>query len=91
MSARQKKPKLSASFQPPFIGQQTIEEVNSHNVLGVISDRDLSWSNHISFLGKKLAVKILQVAKVKHFLDLHSRPMFYYAHIITLIDYVSTL
>ena len=91
VSARQKRQKLSPSFQPLFIGQQTIEEVHSHKVLGVIIDRDLSWSNHISFLGKRLAVKISQLAKIKYFLDLHSRSMFFNAHILTLIDYASTL
>ena len=91
VSARQKRQKLSPSFQPLFIGQQTIEEVHSHKVLGVIIDRDLSWSNHISFLGKRLAVKISQLAKIKYFLDLHSRSMFLNAHILTLIDYASTL
>ena len=49
MSALQKRQKLSVLFQPFFIGRQTIEEVHSHKVLGVIIDRDLSWSNHISF------------------------------------------
>ena len=91
VSAHQKRQKLSASFLPLFIGKQTIEEVNSHKVLGVIIDRDLSWSNHIFFLGKRLAVKKSELVKVKHFLDLHSRSMFFYAHILTLIDYASTL
>ena len=91
VSALQKRQKSSASFQPLFIGKQTIEEVHSHKVLGVIIDRGLSWSNHISFLGKRLAVKISQLAKVKHFLDLHSRSLFFYAHILTLIDYAFTL
>ena len=50
--------KLSASFQPLFNSKQTIEEVHSQKVIGVIIDRDLSWSNHISFLGNRLAVKI---------------------------------
>ena len=91
LSTRQKRQKLSASLQPLFIGKQTIEEVHSHKILGVIIDRDLSWSNHISFLGKRVAVKISQLAKVKHFLDLHSRSVFFYAHILTIIDYASTL
>ena len=91
VSARQKRQKLSTSFQPLFIGKQTIEEVHSHKVSGVIIDRDLSWSHHISFLGKRLAVKISQLAEVKHFLDLHLRSLFFYAHILTLIDYSSTL
>ena len=91
VSARRKRQKLSASFQLLFIGKQTIDEVHSHKVLGVIIDRDLSWSNHISFLGKRLAVKISQLAKVKHFLDLHSTSMFFSAHILTVIDYASTL
>ena len=91
VSTCQKRQKLSASFQPLFIWKQIIEEVHSHKVLGVIIDRDLSWSNHISFLGKRLAVRISQLAKVKHFLDLYSRSVFFSAHILTLIDYTSML
>ena len=83
VNARQKR--------PLFIGKHTIEVVHSHKVLGIIIDSDLSWSNHISFLRKRLAVKISQLAKVKHFLDLHSRSMFFYAHILTLIDYANSL
>ena len=71
--------------------QQTIEEVHSHKVVGVITDKDLSWSNHISFLRKRLAVKISLLAKAKHFLDLQSRSMFFSAHILTLIDCASML
>ena len=55
MSARQKRQKLSASFQRLFIGKQTIEEVHSHKALGVITDRDLSWSKNISFLEKEIS------------------------------------
>ena len=91
VSARQKRQQLSASFQPLFIGKQTTEEVHSHEVLGVIIDTDLSSTNHISFLGKRLAVKISQLATVKHFLDLRSRSMFFSVSILTLIDYASTV
>ena len=59
--------KVSSSFQPLFIGKQTIEEVHSQKVLGVIIDRDLSWSNHVSFPGKRLAVKISELAKIETF------------------------
>ena len=86
VSASQKRQKLSASLQPLFIGKRTTEEVHPYKVLDVTIDQDLSWSNHISFLGKRLAVKISQLVKSKHFLDLHSRIMFSSTHILTLID-----
>ena len=50
VSTRQKRQILSASFQSLLIGRQTTDEIHSHKVLGAITDRDLSWSNHISFL-----------------------------------------
>ena len=67
VSACQKRQKLSASFQPLFIVKQTIKEVHSHKVLGVIIDRDLSWSNHISFPGKEISSQNITACQGKTF------------------------
>jgi hypothetical protein len=83
--------KMKCNFKPLFIGKNKIEEVQSHKTLGVFIDRDLSWTDHITFLIKRLSTKIFQLAKIKHFLDVHSRKLFFCAHILPIIDYASTL
>ena len=91
VSARQKRQKMKGYFKPLFIANNKIEEVYSHKILGVIIDRDLSWTDHIAYLIKRLSTKIFQLAKIKKFLDVHSRKMFFNAHILPIIDYASTL
>ena len=88
---RQKRKKMLSPFPPLYIGQHRIDEVESHKVLGVIIDNNLSWSDHLTHLGKRLSQKIYQLTKIKHFLDINSRKIFFSAHILSLIDYASTL
>lgn len=89
--ARQKRQKMKSAFKPLFIKGKLIEEVDSHKMLGVIIDKNLTWTEHISDLGKRLSKKIFQLSKIKHFLDEKSRKLFFSAHILSLIDYASTL
>ena len=42
-------------------------------------------------LGKRISQRIYQLSKIKHFLDLNSRKLFFYAHIQSQINYASTL
>lgn len=91
VSARQKRQKMQSCFRPLYIGQNVVEEVNSHKILGVVIDRDLSWYEHTSSLVKRLSVKLFQLSKIKHFLDVHSRKLFFFAHIVPIVDYASTL
>ena len=90
-TTRQKRKKMKSKFPPLFISNNKIDEVESHKILGVVIDKDLSWSDHINSLGKSLSRKTLQLAKIKHFLDNHSRKLFFNAHILSMIDYASNL
>ena len=91
VSARQKRQKMKSYFKPIYIGQNSVDEVYSHKILGVTIDRDLSWYEHTSNLVKKLSIKLFQLSQIKHFLDVHSRKLFFFAHIVPIIDYASTL
>ena len=59
VSARQKRQKMESCFKPLYIGQDPVLEVNSHRMLGVEIDRDLSWHEHTSCLAKKNVYKII--------------------------------
>ena len=65
--------------------------MSTHKVLGVIIDKDLSWQSHLVSLGKIVSKKVFQLSKIKHFLSEQSRKAFYHAHILSQIDYASTL
>ena len=61
-----------------------------YKLLGLTIDKNLSWSCHISYLGKKLSRKVFQLNRIKHFLDQHTRRLFFHAYIQPDIDYAST-
>jgi endonuclease/exonuclease/phosphatase family metal-dependent hydrolase len=91
ITTRQKRQNLKASFPKIKISNQNLEEVSHHKVLGVIIDNNLSWSNHIQHLCKKVSKKTYQLSRMKHFLNEHARKIFFTAHIQSAIDYASTL
>ena len=76
---------------PLYIGNEKIVEVATHKVLGVTIDNNLSWTNHVNELTKRVSQKLYQLAKIKHFLNAHARKLFFHAHIQPIIDYASTL
>ena len=91
ISTRQKRQNLPLKCPPISIGNQTVNEVDNHKVLGVTIDCNLSWSNHVTALCKSISKKIYQLSKIKLFLNLHARKLHFHAHIQSIIDYGSTL
>ena len=73
------------------VGNNCIEQVTSHKLLGIIIDQDLSWSSHITTLSKKLNRNLHLLSRLQSILPLHARKLFYFAHIKTHLDYVSVI
>ena len=76
--------KLSLQGQP-------IAQVSHHKLLGVIIDEDLRWQHHIDRMCKKISSNLYLLAKLRPFVDVKSRLMFYNAHIKSHFDYASTV
>ena len=89
ITTRQKRHNIS-SRMPLYIGNEKIVKVTTHKVLGVTIDNNLSWTNHVNELTKRVSQKLYQLAKIKHFLNAHARKLFFHAHIQPIIDYAST-
>ena len=87
LTTRQKRQNIS-SRMPLYTGN---ENVATHKVSGVTIDNNLSWTNHVNELTKRVFQKLHQLSKIKHFLNAHPRKLFYHAHIQPIIDYASTL
>ena len=91
ITTRQKRQNLALKCPPISIGNQTVNEVDNHKVLGVTIDCNLSWSSHMTALCKCISKKVYQLSKIKHFVNLHARKLFCHTHIQSIIDYGSTM
>ena len=90
VTTRQKRQNMKHKLIKLRLNGKQLENVESHKLLGITLDYNLSWSNHILNLTKKLSRKIFQFNRIKHFLDQHTRKLFFHAFIQTDIDYAST-
>ena len=91
ITTRQKRQNISSNPPSVYIKDKKLEEVDKHKVLGLIIDNNLSWSCHLSTLSKNISQKVFQLSRIKHFLDIDSRKIFFEAHIKSLIDFSSTI
>ena len=74
-----------------IVNNTEIENVNSHKVLGICINNDLTWDTHISTVCSKLNSKLALLRRVSIFLTLDMKKMFYNAYIIPHFDYCNTI
>lgn len=55
ITTRQKRQNLKSTLPLLMIGNESVEEVKTHKVLGVIIDNNLSWKDHIIGICKVLS------------------------------------
>ena len=72
ITTRQKRQDIS-SRMPLYIGNEKIVVVATHKVLGVTIDNNLSWTNYVNELSKRVSQKLYQLAIIRHFLNAHAR------------------
>ena len=73
------------------IGNNSIEQVKSHRVLGVTVDEELRWHFHINNVCKTVARNIYLLSKLKLYVDKHALNLFFHAHCMSHINYASTV
>lgn len=69
----------------------SIGKTSHEKVLGVFVDHNLSWSEHIKYLSKKINSNIWLLSKIKSFLSLPHRVQFYKSYIQPHIDFCNTV
>jgi hypothetical protein len=82
---------LPNKLTPNYIKGDQIEEVDSHVVLGVTIQNNLSWSENLTDLTNEISNKAKQHNLIKPFLDFKTKIVFFHAYIQPAIGYVSTL
>ena len=73
------------------IGSDDINLVEKHKLLGITVDNHLDWTNHIDHVCKSVNSKLLLLNRIKKFLDIDARKLFYNAYILPIFDYCCTV
>ena len=74
----------------PMLNSQVIEQVSEHRHLGVVLDDQLKWQAHINSITNAVA-KYVSPQTVKLDSDSEACNTFFYAHIMSRINYVSNV
>jgi hypothetical protein len=91
ITTHQKRYYLQKPLPQLLIKNAPIQEVDSHVVLGINIQNNLSWANYLDEIRKRLSSKVFQLGQIKHYLDKHSRKLFFNAYIQSIIGYASSL
>ena len=87
----QKRVRLTSDELRLTFNNTAIPQVKSHTLLGVTLDENLQWIEHTHNVSKKMSSQIFQLNCIKHFLNEHTRKMFYFAYIQPHFDYCSSV
>ena len=70
-----------------MINSEMIEKSTNEKLLGVKIDPCLKWSMQVDQLCSKVSSRIYLLSRIKQYLNLESRKLFYTGYILPLIDY----
>ena len=68
-----------------------IEQVHEHRVLGVTIDAEMKWQSHLSNVCKTVSKNLFLLSQLRYYVNVKARKLFYSAHILSYINYASTL
>ena len=69
---------LVTNLPPLTIKSGVIEEVQDHEVLGITIDNNLSWTPRVNALCKKISTEVIQLSRLKHFVNFQNEKTFLY-------------
>lgn len=90
MGSKQKYATSKQNFNIVIDGKE-VQQSRCEKVLGVFVNSNLSWSDHISNIVKKVNSQIGLLSRIKRYLDQKRRLMFYNAYILPHLDYCCSL
>ena len=91
ITTRQKRQNIPTELPTLCIAEEPVEIVDSHRVLGVMVDNNLSWHSHINCICKLFPRKYISFAESNTSLIHMLEDFFFHAHILSCISYCSTL
>jgi hypothetical protein len=91
ITGKRLKSRMQLSSLPLIASDSNIELVSSQKLLGVIIDEDLNFKEHINKLSKNLSKKIGLLRKIRRYLSLLERKLFYNAVVKPVMMYGSSI
>lgn len=88
ITTRQKHQRVLPSLDL-LLSSQVIEQVSEHRHLGVIIDDQLKWQAHINCLTNTIAKNVYLLSRLRFFSNSEACRTFFFAHIMSRINYVS--
>ena len=73
------------------VNSKPVKQVSEHRLLGVTVDEQLKWQTHIENVCKKIAKNIYLLSKIKDIVNYQAKRMFFFAHIMSHLNYVSNV
>ena len=70
-----------------LLNNNPLDETNCIKYLGVYIDQNLTWSNQISIVSKKIAKNIGMISKLRHYVDLDTLRKVYFALVYPYLQY----
>jgi hypothetical protein len=74
-----------------YLNNECLENVSHEKLLGVHINHNLSWEEHIYHIEKTVNRKIALLRRIKRYLPLPTRKLFYNTHILPQMDYCSII
>ena len=69
------------------VSGETIENVKNEKLLGVYIDNQLKWTEQVNKISVAISSKINLLQKIRNYLPMHVRVIFFNAYILPLFDY----
>ena len=91
VSTVQRQPTLTHGKFNLQIGDTSILLSDKERLLGITVDNSLKWSAQVEATLKKCNSLLYLLGRIKIYLDLHSRELFFNAYILPHLDYCSTI
>ena len=87
VTTNQKRQRLHSETLNLRFNEESLKTITNDKILGVFVDNNLTWSNHIKHLTKKITSNIWLLSKIKKFLSQTQRVQFYKSYIQPHIDF----
>ena len=92
ISTRQKRIRLDTSLLSLSYNETDLQLITGGDkILGVYIDENFQWNNHFQYVCKKVSTYIWLLTKIKSYLTLEHRSLFYNAHIQPQFNYFNII
>ena len=87
VTTNQKRQRLDKEILDLKINEESLSKISNDKILGVFVDQNLTWSDHIRHLSKKITSSIWLLSKVMKFLSQEHCILFHKSYIQPHIDF----